>query len=57
MGLGPDPSAPRCLDLGGRSHEMAPLVWRKLHLHLDMLGIRTWLGGLAEGTCKSWVLP
>lgn len=53
MGLGPHPSAPCFLDLGGRSHEMAPLVWRKPNVHLDMFGIRTRLGGLAEATCRS----
>lgn len=48
-GLALNPAVSDCLDLGGRSHEMAPLVWRKPNLHLDMLGRRTWLGGLAEG--------
>lgn len=28
---------------------MAPSVWRKPNLHLDVLGTRTWLGGLEEG--------
>lgn len=48
-GLWTEPSSPLCPDLGGRSHEMAPSVWRKPNLHLHMLGTRTWLGGLAQG--------
>lgn len=48
-GIWMEPSPPHGLDLGGRSHEMAPSVWRKANLHLDVLGARTWPGGQAEG--------